>query len=44
MNLLPPTAAPRSPAQVLALGAAWVWGLVEFLALARRRWLSRRAR
>lgn len=44
MNLVPPPDAPRSPAQILALGAALAWGLVEFFALARRRWLSRRAR
>jgi hypothetical protein len=34
----------RTPGHYLAMGAALTWGLVELVALARRRWMARRWR
>jgi hypothetical protein len=34
----------RPPGHYLAIGAALTWGLVEFIALARQRWVARRRR
>lgn len=34
----------RIPGHCLAIGVALTWGLVEFIALARQRWMARRWR